>query len=280
MAELPQLSVVIATRDRAGSLARCLDMLQSAWDSEPCAWEILVVDNGSQDDTPALARAFADHASFPVRCLSEPKPGVSRARNSGARAARALCLAFTDDDCEVLPGWAQALLAAFAGPDGPEVVGGRVDLADAADLPTSIRPFPDALTITDFDALTARMIGCNLAVLRRTFRALGGFDPRLGGGTPAGSGEDLDLVYRALRAGARIRYEPAARLRHAHGRRGHDERQRLAQLYTRGRGALYAKYVMRGDLAMLRRLYWELRGPAPARGWLLQGALSRLRGAG
>ncbi|MGI9331341.1 MAG: glycosyltransferase family 2 protein [Gammaproteobacteria bacterium] len=279
MAEsLPELSVIVASRDRADSLARCLAALDESWAATQVAWEVIVVDNGSMDATPDVAQDFARRAAYPVMLLQESRPGVSPARNLGAAAARSDWLAFTDDDCLVDPQWPAALLAVIAHQPSLGVIGGRVDLADSLDLPASIRPFSDAMDITDIDVLTARMIGCNFAIRSDEFRAIGGFDPRLGCGTPALSSEDFDLFYRALRHMVAIRYEPSVRLRHAHGRRGEAQARELAKAYTHGRGAFLAKHILRGDGLMLRRFRWELSMSGDGRMRLLQGFFGRLLG--
>jgi glycosyltransferase involved in cell wall biosynthesis len=279
MAEsLPELSVIVATRDRAERLAQCLAALDEAWAVVQVPWEVILVDNASTDHTAEVARDFALQASYPVIVLGEPRPGLSHARNAGAAASHSSWLAFTDDDCLVDPHWLRALRAAVAERPRLEVIGGRVDLADPRDLSTSTRLFPDAVEIADIDTLMGRMIGCNLAIRADLFQALGGFDPRLGAGTPAGSAEDLDLLYRALRGGAVMRYEPTVSLRHAHGRRGEVQKRKLAKAYTRGRGAFLAKQSLRGDSIMFRRFYWELRTPGEGRIWLLQGFFGRLFG--
>jgi len=275
---LPELSVIVASRDRADSLARCLAALNESWAATQMAWEVIVVDNASTDATSAVVREFAARAAYPVTLLQESRPGVSRARNAGAATARSDWLAFTDDDCLVDPQWPTALLAAVAERPGLGLIGGRVDLADPLDLPASTRSFSDAMDINDLDALTARMIGCNFAMRADLFQALGGFDPRLGGGTPALAAEDFDLFYRALHQGAAMRYEPSARLRHAHGRRGETQGRQLTQAYIRGRGAFLAKHSLRGDGLMFRRFYWELAKPGGGRMRLLQGFFGRLIG--
>lgn len=161
-------------------------------------------------------------------------------------------IAFLDDDCLVNPTWLAALFAAHAESQPVDAVGGRVDLHDPTDQPTSIRPFEDALAIVDLPTAFSRLIGCNFSVRAEALRRIGGFDERMGAGTPAGSAEDLDLFHRLLRAGCRVRYDPAVRLAHAHGRSRPEQILPLNRNYVLGRGAFYAKHVLRGDLAVLR----------------------------
>ena len=253
----PFLSVVLCTRNRRDSLARCLDYLAVAAGNAPEPWELLVVDNGSGDGTSRLLEERQQEGILPLRCLLEPMSGLARARNRGLASAEGKVIVFLDDDCLVDPTWLAALLAAYRGNQAVDAVGGRVDLHDTNDLPTSIRPFDEALAITDLPTAFTRLIGCNFSARADALQRVGGFDQRLGAGTPAGSAEDLDLFHRLLRAGCRMRYDPAVRLAHAHGRSRPEQILSLNRNYLLGRGAFYAKHALRGDLAVLRLAAWE-----------------------
>ena len=103
-------TVILCTRNRAASLARTLE---SAAAMPPAAepWELLVVDNGSTDDTPAVIASFAGR--LPVRRVFQPLAGLSNARNAGVAEARGDYLLWTDDDVLIDAGWLAAYLAAF-----------------------------------------------------------------------------------------------------------------------------------------------------------------------
>ena len=94
------ISVIIATRDRAPLLKGTLDALRNQV-SPGCPVEVLVVDNGSIDDTRAVVEAAHRESTIPVIYLSESRPGKSHALNAAVAHARGDLLAFTDDD--VLP---------------------------------------------------------------------------------------------------------------------------------------------------------------------------------
>ena len=188
------VTVVIPTRNRANSLARCLDAILA--DRSAAEREVVVVDNGSTDTTPLVARERG------VRLVTEPRPGASLARNRGIDAARGDVILFTDDDVVVADGWTDALIAPL---DDPSVgaVGGRV-----------IATFPDGrpewltedgvfqpMTLADFGRMPFRFgvevpIGANMAMRAKLtvdhrFNTYLGHTGRLGYGY-----EDTELMHR------------------------------------------------------------------------------------
>src|SRR5690606_32524306 len=124
MTSQPEVSVLVATRDRAEPPAPTLDSL-AAQRLERDAWELVVVDNGSRDATAEVLAAHTD--SLPLRILGEPRPGKSRALNAAIPHARGDLLAFTDDDVEVGPGWLAALLAASRRFPDASIFGGPIE---------------------------------------------------------------------------------------------------------------------------------------------------------
>lgn len=256
----PFLSVIVATRNRGDKLPTMLAALARAGTRTTTDWELIVVDNGSDDGTGAVLSDFAARAAFPVRVIAEPRPGLSRARNRGVAVAVGDVVAFTDDDCLVAEDWLDVIAGAFTDDPALDLLGGKVVLADPADAPVSLRLFDEPRRITDFDILATHLIGCNVAVRRQALQTAGTFDERLGAGTRSQSAEDLDLFYRLFRAGHCLRYDPRLRLHHAHGRRADDDLVALRRGYMHGRGAFYGKHMMRLDREIWIRFAWELYG--------------------
>jgi GT2 family glycosyltransferase len=133
-----------------------------------------------------------------------------------------------------------------------------VELHDPLDFPISIRTSRTREALTSAHQIPALMVGCNMAFRRTTVDAVGEFDVTLGAGTPAGSAEDTDYLYRALLLGLRIEYVPDVLVAHNHGRRCAEEVAQLKRSYARGRGALLTKYLLRADRGMAYCAYYDL----------------------
>jgi glycosyltransferase involved in cell wall biosynthesis len=186
----PSVSVIVPTYDYARYLPRALDSVRAQ--SEP-PFEIVVVDDGSTDETPAVLRRYADQ----VRVLRQPHRGPAAARNAGVAAARGDLVAFLDADDE----WHRDKLARqvtlFMERPSVGAVGcaNQVIERDGAVLRTRYFPNPshDPTERLRQVALRERWVGssCSGAVLpRRVLEDVGGFDERLD------AAEDWDLWLR------------------------------------------------------------------------------------
>jgi GT2 family glycosyltransferase len=239
--------------------------------------EVVVVENRPAGSATAglLAERFAGDAR--VRCVTEPRRGLSYARNRGLSVARGEIVAFTDDDVVVDEGWIGAIVAAFVRHPHAACVTGPIA---ALELTTEEqRTFEQ---FTRFDKGLERQVyaaarppvgdplfpyapgrfgsGANIALRTGFARAIGGFDVRLGAGTRARGGEDLDLFIRVLRTGVELVYEPDALLRHEH-RSSRGELRRHAFDYGVGLSAMLTKQLLTG--AQRRELVRRI--PAGAR---------------
>lgn len=263
------VSVVISTRNRSDTLRETLTRLARMRVAAGLEWEVVVVDNGSEDDTPEVVESF--RGRLPLRAAVELRSGASRGRNLGIRAAKGDVIAFTDDDCYVSPGWLQAIRNEFEADPELDVLGGRVELHDPRDLEVTVRTFDERIELTSTGQLFALIPGCNMAMRRRVFDRVGGFDEALGPGARAKAAEDVDLVYRAFREGMRAVYVPEMLVYHDHGRRTLEEVERLEEGYRVGRGAFYCKHILRRDRAILREARWEVLS-------LVEDVVAKVRG--
>lgn len=253
------LSVVIGTRDRAESLMRTLGSFAAVENRTGLRWEVVVVDNGSVDQTATRALSFMDR--LPLRVMQEPAPGISRARNAGIREARGHIILLTDDDCLVAPDWLENG-AKLLRVNPHQLIGGRVDLHNEDDVPLSVKT-TDEREILDTDiSLWGFVHGANFALTQDVFATVGLFDEALGPGTNTKAAEDTDFVYRCLRAGIPVVYEPGLCVSHDHRRKGHAAYSSLQRSYSKGMGAFAVKHLLRGDRRPMKELYWDFRSTA------------------
>lgn len=215
----PRISVVVCTYNRARFLSVCLESLSSQTLS-PELFEVVVVDDGSTDSTPAVCSAFQSRLPRyqPIRQVNA---GLGAARDRGWRAASAPVVAFLDDDAEAPKDWLALALERFksnAGrADAPAVLGGPargrwetlrpawLDDRLAAWL-TVWEPFAEYRESRDEHLF----VGANMFFLRSALESIGGFDPRLGRRQGSLlSHEESELWTRLSASGAVAAHDPA-----------------------------------------------------------------------
>jgi GT2 family glycosyltransferase len=240
------ISFVVPTFRRPEALRETLQAL-SALESQPDAYEIIVVDDGSGDTTPEVVHAFAG-APGAITYLAQQNGGVAKARNTGAAAARGELLIFLDDDILVEPDHIDRHLAVRA-QYGDCLVNGHWEFSAATRAALEETPFGRfRINVEDWvktaiskeplqdgrlrpDGITA----ANLSISAARFHELGGFDE----GFPFAGCEDQDFSYRAHAAGCTFVYAPEIRLGH------NDERLTLNLFAARQRrGAHTAVYLV------------------------------------
>jgi GT2 family glycosyltransferase len=207
----PEVSVVVATYDRAPLLEALLDGLR-AQSLDRGRFEVVIVDDGSTDETASVLEGEVERGELDLRVITrERNGGLAVARQQGWRAARAPLLAFTDDDCVPDPGWLSAGLEAAERHPGA-IVQGRTDgrRADLERLGRLRRPFTRTLEIPAPDP---HVQTCNVFYPREVVERVGGLDTV---GFARYAGDDADLAWRAIGAGARVVFAPEARVEHAY----------------------------------------------------------------
>jgi len=239
---VPAVSVVVATRNRAPRL-RALLLSLIAQTLPRDQFEVIVVDDASSDATPSVL-ARADGVRVIRRDVNE---GPAAARNDGWRAARAPLVAFIDDDCEADPEWLIAGLAACAEHPGA-VVQGRVDPHPAEAHLRS--PFARTLTVHGDGPYYQT---ANIFYPRALLERLGGFDAR---SYPVPGGEDTDLAWRAIEAGAPTAYADAARAYHAVSVIGARGRLRVAARWSQTLH-VYRRHPGARKRVFTRGVFWK-----------------------
>jgi glycosyltransferase involved in cell wall biosynthesis len=238
------ISAVICTFNRSGLLEQTLSALRRCTPPAGCDVEIIVVDNNSTDETPAVVRRMANGTGFPVRYASEQRQGKSYALNRALGLVRGDVIALTDDDVLPAADWLTSIADRFR--SEPIVFAfGKV-------LPRwSVLPPPELLTrrardlwgplalvdygdepirYTPAGFRTLRLpIGANLAVRHDALERVGGWRTDLGrvDNSPV-CGEDRELCVRLFRAGLyEGMYDPRISVHH------HVPRTRLTRRYFR-----------------------------------------------
>jgi GT2 family glycosyltransferase len=200
----PSFDLVVATVGRTDELARFLDSLAI---QEYAAVRVIVVDQNED------ARLDPVVSGRPLRIERIRGPlGLSRARNAGLALVDADLVAFPDDDCVYPPG----LLARVAERLDPDsglagLTGRAVDPSGA-----SSASWKDEGALLTDDNLWNRAISFTIFLRRGVVETVGSFDEELGlgSGTTWSSGEEMDYLIRAVRAGASIEYDPSLVVSH------------------------------------------------------------------
>lgn len=198
-------SVIVPVRNGSGTLARCLAAL-TAQTLSPASYEIIVVDDGSVDDSVAIA------ARFPVQLLQQPPSGPAVARNTGAKRAQGPVLLFTDADTEPAWDWIEQMLAPFT---NPNIMGAK------GAYRTRQRELVARLVQVEYQSKYERMRRertidfidtYSAAYCRELFLANGGFDESF----PSASVEDQEFSFRIAKQGHRLVFVPDAVVYYQH----------------------------------------------------------------
>ncbi len=219
-------AIVMPTHNRARLLGRALTCLCAAKERVPGEVEVIVVDDGSTDSTPAiLASALSEGRVDQVITHHRPR-GPAAARNRGWRSSSAHLIAFTDDDCEVAADWLSWLVKALGGaPPNIAGVGGRVRAAQ----PGLIADYMTYHRILEPPPNNSYLVTANALFRREALEAVGGFDESV----TAPGGEDPGLCLNLRDLGYRFAYEERAVVYH-HYRQSW--RSYLRTFYRYGRG--------------------------------------------
>jgi glycosyltransferase involved in cell wall biosynthesis len=248
------ISLIICTRNRCHALAACLEHVERL-QVPPGGAEVIVVDNGSTDGTAEAVRRFAAAAKCQLCLVREPNAGLGRARNAGLARARGHIIAFTDDDCYVCPDFLVQMIKVFEDPC-VGYAGGRILRFDPTDDAITTKPDEERCLIPPHSFLAEGVIhGANMAIRRQVVNAVGGFDERLGAGTPFPC-EDVEYLARASSAGLAGGYFPGPVIYHHHGRKPGRDATALRRRYDYGRGAYFALFLAKRSTRYLYLKHW------------------------
>jgi glycosyltransferase involved in cell wall biosynthesis len=212
---MKSVSVVIPARNAARTMPACLEALARL---EPAPTEVIIVDNGSTDESLRIVDSFVQsHPLLPIRVMREPRLGASAARNAGIRAAKGDIVAFTDADCVVTPTWLAELLNTLT----DSTISAVAANIEGYRSETLLEKFQSVFTLRPgraqeeiFCRYTLTSGGfptANLAVRKQTLDVIRGFDESF-----EIYGEDHDLCRRIYAIGGRIKAIPSGTVHHIH----------------------------------------------------------------
>ncbi|MBI3943386.1 MAG: glycosyltransferase [Chloroflexi bacterium] len=199
----PWVSVVIAVYNGASTLDDCLNSLVNMHYPN---YEVLVVDDGSNDGTDKIADRYAAKYPQQVRAIHTPNGGLSVARNIGIVEATGHIVAYTDADCRVDPDWLYYFAARLMQGDITAVGGPNLVPADDGWIAQCVGLAPGGPThILTNDELAEHIPGCNMAFWKNALEEVGGFQP-----VYRVAGDDVDLCWRLQAIGHHIGFAPGA----------------------------------------------------------------------
>ena len=197
---LPKASVVVCSYNGGRTIGRCLESLSKL---EYPDYEVIVINDGSNDATPAIA------ARFPCRLITTENRGLSAARNTGFAQAVGEIVAYIDDDASPDPHWLQylatTLLEGHAGAGGPNLPVHTDGVTAACVTNTPGNPTHVLLS----DTVAEHVPGCNMAFWKWALESVGGFDRQF-----RIAGDDVDLCWRLQDRDWTLGFSPAAQVWH------------------------------------------------------------------
>ena len=249
MVNAVEVSVVIPTYNRSALLRDAIDSVM-AQDSQ-IPFEIIIVDNNSQDDTRAVVQSAIEKHGERLRYISESQQGNAHARNTGVKSAKGDIIAFIDDDVIVESNWLKSLKELLDARSELSFVGGRVLPKWSGSPPQWLTPEHWApLALLDYgsnelpidDKNPRGLLTANIAFRRSVFDEIGLFSPKVQRvKNRIGSLEDHEFILRVCRSGKQGLYLPEMTTT------APVETERLSKAYHRrwhtGHGYFYA--VMR-----------------------------------
>jgi len=249
----PRASVVICSYNGSRTLADCLDGVARL---EYPDYEVVVVDDGSTDQTAAIARRYD------CRLIQTPNRGLASARNTGLAAATGEIVAYLDDDARPDPHWLAYLAATFLSTSHAAVGGPNVAPPGDGPIADAVARSPGGpvhVLLTDREA--EHIPGCNMAFRKECLAAIGGFDLQF-----RVAGDDVDVCWRLHERGWSIGFHSAAMVWH-HRRNSIRAYWRQQLGYGRAEAMLERKWPEKyngpGYVRWAGRLYGPGRPEAP-----------------
>jgi GT2 family glycosyltransferase len=258
----PQVSVLIATHNRATLLQRCATSL-AAQDVDPATFEVIVADDGSDDGSPAAIEAL--EVPFDLRVLRLEKGGKAAAVNAAIEHARAPICVLLDDDVIAVPGLIGAYLKAYE--EEPMTLG----FGPIYQQPVAAKDWYAHAFAAGWNRIYAERpereaawndcYGANMSAPLAALKEVGGL-------SALATAEDIELGYRLTKSGCVPRFVPEAKVTHDDQKRS---TKMLAEMRLQGKTHIevarehpelastlldWGNQRFRGDLQIRRALVW------------------------
>ncbi len=241
----PALSVVVCSYNGAKTIRDTLEGLKRLAYPD---YEVIVVNDGSTDETPAIA------AEYDVELISTENRGLSNARNTGYQAARGEIVAYIDDDAYPDPDWGHYLALTYLDSDLAGVGGPNLAPPGDGSIADCVANAPGGpVHVLLSDTVAEHIPGCNMSFRKSALEAVGGFDPRY-----RAAGDDVDLCWRIQDQVGPIGFHAAAMVWH-HRRNSMSMYWKQQQGYGKAEALLEEKWPERynvfGHTSWSGRLY-------------------------
>jgi len=274
------VSVIICCCNSAARIRETLQALAGQRFRKPLAWEIILVDNASTDNTSGIARAIwdSDGLEIPLHIVEEPEPGLIHARNKGIRAAAHSIVLFCDDDNRLSPDYVEGVFDVLTSDEHTAACGGMGIPAFGGTKPAWFDEYQEAFAvgsqaINEEGGRILNLYGAGLAVKQTALEQLerSGFVSTMKGrtGGALSSSEDTELTYALVLMGYRLQYVPELTFFHFLPRR------RLTFDYVK------KIFIAFGKDGPVRNLYYSYistrRSHHPVRNWYVHMALCLFR---
>jgi GT2 family glycosyltransferase len=193
----PKVSIVVASYEGGRTLPACLDSLRHLNYPD---YEVILVDDGSTDDTARIASHYPE-----VRTIHQTNMGLSAARNTGINAATGEIVAFTDSDCRADEDWLHYLVGDLLKTDAAAIGGHNFPPPEDNWIAGCVAASPGGPAHVLLDDRNAEHIpGCNMAFWKWALDEINGFDVRF-----RAAGDDVDVCWRLLQHGYKIAFTHA-----------------------------------------------------------------------
>lgn len=241
---MEKITVIIPTCNHSALLKDTLASLLRQNNNGSFDYEILIVDNNSKDNTKEIVESYFQRFNNRLHYLFEKRQGSSYAKNKGIGESVGDIIAFTDDDCLPEENWLLKIVSKFA--DDKEIsciLGGAI--------------WENGETMFKENHLL-RGNGLNMSFKKQIFNEIGGFDIYLGPGSVGCSGEDTDLIYRAIRRGIKVCIAEEILVTH----RSRISPEGIKKYYRDCKGLIIfnLKYILKKrDIACLKNIIYFLK---------------------